>query len=224
MQYTLPCLARRHNYLQMLVLLAFLLLTLREQSAAPVTMAEKSTKSTYNNRFTYKTCSDSEIASRRFPRQWPLILLRLQVLNRLLAASQPSFPPRKQVQLPPQAAPARQDLGTHLDNLMVPKATGSLGSPRTTTETQDADLILSQALRMNVHEVSSYYSFHVNNSTLECLFRLMKSGKGQTYQLSTGPSEFIATQVPHPPNSYSKQEPNVNTLRPGTRMTYPLRS
>ena len=35
MQYTLPCLARRHNYLQMLVLLTFLLLTLREQSAAP---------------------------------------------------------------------------------------------------------------------------------------------------------------------------------------------
>ena len=146
------------------------------------------------------------------------------MLHRLLALSQPALPPRKQVQLPPQAAPVRQDLGTHLDNLMVPKATGSLGSPLTTTETQDADLILSQVLRMNMHEVSSYYSFHVNNSTLECLFRLIKSGKGQTYQLSTGPSEFIATQVPYPPNSYSKQESNVNTLRPGTRMTYPLRS
>ena len=101
-------------------------------------------------------------------------------------------------------------------------ATGSLGSPVTTTETQDADLILSQALRMNMHEVPSYYSFHVNSITLECLFRLIKSGKRQTYQLSTGPSEFIAKQVPYPPNSYSKQEPNVNTLRPGTRMMVSL--
>ena len=35
MQYTLPCLVRRRHYLQMLVFLTFLLLTLREQSAAP---------------------------------------------------------------------------------------------------------------------------------------------------------------------------------------------
>ena len=59
----------------------------------PITMDEKSTKSTYNYRFSCQTRPDSEIASRRFPRQWPLILLRLQVLNRLLAALPPALPP-----------------------------------------------------------------------------------------------------------------------------------
>ena len=35
MQYTVPCLIRRRHYLQMLVLLTVLLLTWREQAAAP---------------------------------------------------------------------------------------------------------------------------------------------------------------------------------------------
>ena len=92
-----------------------------------ITMDEKSTKSTHNYRFPCTTRPHSEIASRRFPRQWPLFLLRLQVLNKLLAASQPALPHRKQVQLPPQAVPARQNLGTYLDNLMAPQPLGPLG-------------------------------------------------------------------------------------------------
>ena len=74
-----------------------------------------------------QNASRIEIASRRFPRQWPLKLLRLQVLNKLLAASQPALPPRKQVQLPPQAVPARQDIGTYLDNQMALQPLGPLG-------------------------------------------------------------------------------------------------
>ena len=46
----------------------------------------------------------------------------------LSAASQPTLPPWKQVQLPPQAVPARQALGMYLDRASVSTATGSLGS------------------------------------------------------------------------------------------------
>ena len=52
--------------------------------------------------------------SRRVPRQWPLLRLRLQVLSKLLAASQSALPPWKQVQPRLQAFPAQQDhLGPH---------------------------------------------------------------------------------------------------------------
>ena len=36
-----------------------------------------------------------------------------------------------------------------------------------TVEIQGVDLILSQALKMNMHEVPSYYGSHVNSTTLE---------------------------------------------------------
>ena len=65
---------------------------------------------------------------------------------------------------------------------------------------------------MNMHE---YYSFHVNNITLECLFRLIKSGKHKT-----GPSEFIAIQVLYPPNCI-RNKSQMSTLC-GTRMMVSL--
>ena len=43
-------------------------------------------------------------------------------------------------------------------------------------------------------------------------------GNVQHTRLFTHPSEFIAKQVPCPPDTHSKQEPNVRTLWPDTRM------
>ena len=87
-----------------------------------------------------------------------------------------------------------------------------------TTETQDVDLILSQALKMNMHEVPSFCSFRVNNTTLESPRGSTASGKSPTYQTATNLSEHIAKQVPCQSDSYSKQELNVRTLWPDIKM------
>ena len=165
-------------------------------------------KSTYSYSFSCKTRPESKIASRHFPRQWPLILPKLQVLNRLSAASQPVFWPWKQVQLPPQAAPARQDLGPYLNKLTAPQPPGPMALDHLmTTGTPDADLILSRTQRMNIADVPYYFSFHVNTSTLVCLLCSRSSGQRPTYQLSTSLPEFIAKQAPFPAGLYLKQEP-----------------
>ena len=93
--------------------------------------------------------------------QWPPRRLRLQQLNKLLGDSWLELPFWKQVQPLALAAPTRQDLGTMAPQplgLSGPMAQGHL----TITETQDVDLTLSQATKTNMHEVPSYYSFHVN--------------------------------------------------------------
>ena len=88
----------------------------------------------------------------------------------------------------------------------------------TTTETQDVDLILSLALKMNMHEVPSYCSFRANNTTLVFPCGSIVSGKSPTYQPTTNPSGFIAKQVVYPPDSYSRRELNVRTLWLDARM------
>ena len=82
-----------------------------------------------------------------------------------------------------QKATAPQPLGP-----LGPMARGRL----TTTETQDADLILSQAQTMNMHEVPFCYTFRVNNTTLECLLGSRSAGQRPTHQSSTSLLEFIA--------------------------------
>ena len=42
---------------------------------------------------------------------------------------------------------------------------------------RDVDLMLSQALKMNMHEVPSYYGSHVNNTTLELRSGSITCGK-----------------------------------------------
>ena len=73
-----------------------------------------------------------------------------------------------------QVAVARQDLGTYLEIVMAPQPLGLLGPMAQdhlmTTGTQDADLILSQALMMNMRDVSFYFSSHVNSTTRELQF------------------------------------------------------
>ena len=94
-------------------------------------------------------------------------------------------------------------------------ATWSLGfmarGRRTKTETQDADLILFPAQRMNMHEVPFCFDFHVNNITRECLLG-SKSSRQRPTHLSAGPPEYTAKQVP------CQQEPNVRTVWPDTTM------
>ena len=76
----------------------------------------------------------------------------------------------KQMQPLSLAAPARQALGTYWDIAMAPQPLGPPGPMawcrRTTTETPGVDSILSQAERMNMRKVPSYYGSCVNNTTL----------------------------------------------------------
>ena len=74
-----------------------------------------------------KVCPGSKIVSRRSHRRWPLVLQKLLMLNKLLAASQPELLNLKLFQPPPQAAPARQALGIYLDIVMVPQPLGPSG-------------------------------------------------------------------------------------------------
>ena len=60
-----------------------------------------------------------------------------------------------------------------------------------TIEIRDVELLPMQALRMNMHEVPSYYSFHVTNTTLECPLGSISSGQRPT-QLSARPPDYIA--------------------------------
>ena len=117
------------------------------------------------------------------------------------------------MQLPPEAFPARQGLGTYLDRLTAPQPRGPMAQEHlTTTGTQDADLILFQTQTMKMLEVPSCSSFHVNKFTQECVLGSISSGQRPTYQLSIGLSEFIVKQAPYPPSLYLKQKPNVKTL------------
>ena len=87
-----------------------------------------------------------------------------------------------------------------------------------TTETQDVDLIRSQALRMTMHEVPSYYNSRVDNTTLEFLLGSIASGKSRTYQRTTNPFGSIAKQVANPPDSCSRRGLIYKTLNRDTRM------
>ena len=90
----------------------------------------------------------------------------------------------KKVQLP-QVSLARQGLGIYLDTPRSPQPRGPVARGLLTiTGTQDADLILSRTQMTKLLEVPSCYSFHVNNSTLECLLGSRSSGQRPTYPLS----------------------------------------
>ena len=118
--------------------------------------------------------------------------------------------------------PARQALGSDLDIVMVPQLQGPFCPTArgllTTTGTQDVDLIPFPAQRMNMHEVSFCFDFHVNNIAREYLLGSTDSGQRPTHQPSANQLEYTAKQVPCLPDSYSKQEPNVRTLWPDIRM------
>ena len=122
------------------------------------------------------------------------------------------------MQRPPPVVPALQDLGIYLDRVMAPQPLGPSGPMAqghlTITETQDVDLILSQAPKTNMHEVPSCLIFRANNTTLEFPCESIASGKSPTYQPTTNPPGLIAKQVAYPSDSSSRREPNVRTLWP----------
>ena len=130
------------------------------------------------------------------------------LLQKTSTLSLHAYPRLKRMQRPSPVVLARQDLGTYLDIVtgpLGPMAQGHL----MTVEIRGADLILSQAPKMNMHEVPSYYGSHANNSTLELRIGSITFGNRQTYQPVITPCR---------PDSYSKQEPSVRTLWPDVKM------
>ena len=167
--------------------------------------------------------------SRRSLRQWLLTMQLSQILSKSLAAFQPGLPHWKRMQRPYPVVRARQDLGIYLHTVMAPQPLGVSGpmvqGHLLTIEIRGVDLILSQAPKMNMHGVPSYYGSHVNNTTLGLQIGSITFGKSQTYQSITNPSEFIAKQVPYQPDLYSKQERIVRTLWPDTEMmVFPMKT
>ena len=114
------------------------------------------------------------------------------------------------------AVPTRQDLGTYLDKTMAPQPLGLLGPMALghlmTTETQDEDLILSPAPKMNNHEVPSYFASLANKTSKGLQSGSIPVGKNPICQHTTNLSEFIAKQVLCRSGLYLKHEPNVKTL------------
>ena len=107
----------------------------------------------------------------------------------------------------------------HCDGSTATRSLGSHGPGSSDDiETRDVDLILSQALKMNMHEVPSYYGSRENNTTLRLTNWINSVRENPTCQLITNLSEFIAKQVPYQPGLYSKQEPKVRTLWPDIEM------
>ena len=70
------------------------------------------------------------------------------------------------------------------DMVTAPQPLGPLGPMAEghlmTTETPDVDLILSQALKMNMRAAQSHYDSRVNNTTLGLRCESMASGNNQT--------------------------------------------
>ena len=106
-------------------------------------------------------------------------------------------------------------------------ATGFLGSHGqgwSDDSKNGVDLTLSQALKMSMHGVPSYYGSHVNNTTLGLRIGSTTCGKNQTFQPIKNPSEFIAKQVPCQPALYLKHVPSVRTLWPDIKkMVFPMK-
>ena len=92
-------------------------------------------------------------------------------------------------------AQIQQDLGTCLDQVTAPQPLGHPGPMAQgllmTVEVQGVDLILSQALKMNMHGVPSYYGSHVNSTTLELRSGSILFGKLQTYQPTINLSQLL---------------------------------
>ena len=144
----------------------------------------------------------------------------LEILKNFLGALWLRYPLWKQVQALAPVALTRQYLGVYLDGSPQPlglSAPMAQGHPMT-TGIRDVDLILSQALRMNMHEVPSYYGSLVNNTTLELQSRSIIFGKNPICQLTISLSRFIAKQVPRRSGLYLNHERNVTTLWPDVKM------
>ena len=86
--------------------------------------------------------------------------------------------------------------GTYSDVVTAPQPLGPSGPMAqdhlTTTGTQDVDLILFQALKMNIHEVPSYCSFRANTTTL--MFPRGSTASGKVQYTSLQQTNFDSLQ------------------------------
>ena len=173
-------------------------------------------KFAYSYRSSCKTRLGSKIASKRLPRQWLPRLPRLPTLNKVLGAFWLASLPWKRMRLLVPVALIQQDLGICLDIVMAPQPLGLSGPMAQghlmTTGRQDADLILPQALLMNMREVPSYYDSLANNTTKSLQSGSILSVKKPTCLPTTGLLQLIVKQVLCRSGLYLKHEPNVKTL------------
>ena len=117
------------------------------------------------------------------------------------------------MQRPSPVDRARQDLGKYSDIVTAPQPLGPMAQGHLmTTEIQDEDLILSQAPKMNKHEVPSYYGSLANNTTKGLRSGSINYGMNPICQHTTNLSEFMTKQVLCRSGLYLKHEPNVKTL------------
>ena len=95
------------------------------------------------------------------------------------------------------------------------KAVGIVTSRITDAElivnTLSAKMALFAETEQNVSALSQnvYFSFHVNNSMLECLLGSINFSQRLTFPQPTGPSRFIVKQDLDLPSLYLRQEPSV---------------
>ena len=77
--------------------------------------------------------------------------------------------------------------------------------------TLSAKMALFAEMEQNVSALSQnvYFSFHVNNSMLECLLGSINFSQRLTFPQATGPSRFIVKQDLDLPGLYLRQEPSV---------------
>ena len=107
----------------------------------------------------------------------------------------------------------RQGSGLHSNKLTGPQLQGPMAQDHLLTiEIRYVDLMLSQAPRMNMREVPSYYGSHVNSTTLALLIGSIIFGKNPTCQPTINLLRFIVRQVPCRSGLYLKHEANVKTL------------
>ena len=182
------CRHLRHKpLLRILVLLMALAPTSMVWAPALEVQWMKSSMLFFRNLYTSKRRSRKFLLSRIVCPAWihisrkhlGILRLDLQRWNRILAPSLHVSARSRHMQLQHQMYPVRQDPGPHSKKLTAPQPQGPMaqGHPMT-TETQHADLILRQALLMNMREVPSYYGFHVNSTILELRSGSILFGKG----------------------------------------------
>ena len=87
-----------------------------------------------------------------------------------------------------------------------------------TVETQDADLIRSQAPKMNMREVPVFYGSVANNTTLELRNGSILYGKSPTCQPTNKPGTIHCKAGCRSYSHSKQQEPNVRTLLPDVKM------
>ena len=164
----------------------------------------------------YRVSADLKTVSCLLHNQWHLSQTKFRTSNNLLTVSQLVSQPWRLVRPLALAAPTWQDHGTYLDIVTAPQPLGPLGPMALghlmTIGIQDADLIHSQAPKMNNHEVPFYSGSLANNTTKGLQSGSIIFGKNPTCQHTTNLSEIIAKQVLCRSGLYLKHDPNVKTL------------